>query len=53
MSSVIPTITLTFSLADVATAVGNWFASFWPILAFAVAIPLAFFVAHQVKGLFH
>jgi hypothetical protein len=48
----IPTITLTYNLADVATGVGNWFSSFWLILAFAVAIPLAFMVAGRVKGLF-
>jgi hypothetical protein len=48
----IPTITLQYNLADVATAVGNWFSSFWLILAFAVAIPLAFFVGHKIKGLF-
>lgn len=49
----IPTVSLDYSLADVATSVSNWFSSFWLILAFAVAIPLAFFVAHQVKGLFN
>lgn len=48
----IPSVSLTYDLADVATAVGNWFSSFWLILAFAVAIPLAFFVANRVKGLF-
>lgn len=48
----IPAVNLTYNLADVATAVSNWFGSFWLILAFAVAIPLAFFVANRVKGLF-
>jgi hypothetical protein len=52
MTPTIPAITLTYSLADVATAVGNWFSAFWLILAFAVAIPLAFYVGHRVKGLF-
>lgn len=47
-----PTVTLKYELADVATAVANWFGSFWLILAFAVAIPLAFYVANRVKGLF-
>jgi hypothetical protein len=48
----IPAITLTYSLADVATAVSNWFGSFWLILAFAIAIPLAFSIGRRVKGLF-
>jgi hypothetical protein len=48
----IPAITLTYSLADVATGIGNWFTSFWLILAFAVAIPLSFMVAGRVKSLF-
>lgn len=52
MENGIPTINLTYSLADVATAVSNWFSSFWLILAFAVAIPLAFMIAGRVKGLF-
>lgn len=52
MTPSIPTVNLSYNLADVATAVANWFSSFWLILAFAVAIPLAFFVAHRVKGLF-
>ncbi|WP_175560842.1 hypothetical protein [Paenibacillus sp. NAIST15-1] len=47
-----PTVTLTYDLGDVATSVANWFSSFWLILAFAVAIPLAFYVANRVKGLF-
>jgi hypothetical protein len=52
MTPTIPAINLTYDLADVATAIGNWFSSFWLILAFAVAIPLAFMVANRIKGLF-
>lgn len=48
----IPTVSLSYNLADVATSTSNWFTSFWLILAFSIAIPLAFFVAHRVKGLF-
>lgn len=48
----IPTITLNYDLADVATAVSNWFSSFWLIIAFAVAIPLAFLIAGRIKALF-
>ena len=48
----IPTISLTYNLADVATSVANWFSSVWLIVAFAVAIPLAFLIANRIKGLF-
>lgn len=48
----IPAISLDYDLADVATSVTNWFGSFWLIVAFAVAIPLAFLIAHRVKSLF-
>jgi len=48
----IPAISLSYDLADVATAVANWFSSVWLIVAFAVAIPLAFLIASRIKGLF-
>lgn len=48
----IPTVSLTYELADVATAVSNWFSAYWLIIAFAVAIPLAFLIAGRVKELF-
>ena len=50
---IIPTVTLTYNLADVASGIGSWFASFWGILAFAIAIPMAFLVARNIKSLFH
>lgn len=53
IDSVIPSVKLSYSLADVATAVGNWFSSYWAILAFAVAIPLSFMVAGRIKSLFN
>lgn len=52
MAGTIPTITLNYDLADVATAVSNWFSSYWLIIAFAVGIPLSFMIANRVKGLF-
>jgi hypothetical protein len=52
MTSSIPSISLTYDLGDVATAVSNWFGAYWLIIAFAVAIPLAFLIAHRVKNLF-
>jgi len=51
-STGIPAVSLTYSLADVATSVSNWFSAYWLIIAFAVAIPLAFLIAHRVKDLF-
>lgn len=48
----IPTVSLTYDLADVATGIGNWFSSYWLIIAFAIAIPVAFMVAGNVKRLF-
>ncbi|WP_167388684.1 hypothetical protein [Bacillus siamensis] len=52
MDKGIPTIALNYDLGNVATAVTNWFSSFWLIIAFAVAIPLAFLIANRIKGLF-
>lgn len=52
MEVTMPTINLTYNLADVANAVTSWFDSFWLIIAFAVAIPLAFLIANRIKGLF-
>lgn len=48
----IPAVNLTYSLADVATSTSNWFGSLWLIVAFAVAIPLAFLIASRVRDLF-
>lgn len=50
--NVIPNINLTYDLANVADSIANWFGSFWAIVAFAVAIPLAFLIAGYVKNLF-
>jgi hypothetical protein len=52
MSGTIPAVSLNYNLADVATSVSNWFGSFWLIIAFATAIPLAFLVANRIKNLF-
>lgn len=52
MTTGIPSITLTYDLADVATAISNWFSAYWLIVAFAVAIPMAFLIAGYIKGLF-
>jgi hypothetical protein len=52
MGSTIPVVNLNYNLADVATSTSSWFQSQWLILAFSIAIPLSFFVAHRIKGLF-
>lgn len=52
MTPSIPAIDLTYDLADVATATANWYGSLWLIVAFAVAIPLAFLIANRTKDLF-
>lgn len=52
MGGTIPVINLTYDLADVATGTSNWFSSIWLIVAFAVAIPLAFLIATRLKNLF-
>lgn len=51
-STGIPTVDLQYNLADVATGIGNWFTSYWLILAFAIAIPMSFMIASRVKHLF-
>lgn len=48
----IPVVNLSYELGDVATATSNWFGSVWLIVAFAVAIPLAFLIASRIKNLF-
>lgn len=48
----IPAVTLTYELEDVAQSIANWLTPMWPIVAFAIGIPLAFLVAHRIKNLF-
>ncbi|MNO48607.1 Chitinase A1 precursor [compost metagenome] len=48
----VPDISLGYSLKDVATGVTSWFSSYWLILAFCIAIPLSFYIANRMKGLF-
>lgn len=47
-----PVFETSYDLQLVADGTGSWFNAFWPILAFAVGIPLAFYVSNRVKGLF-
>jgi len=47
-----PVLKMKYDLKDVATSSGNWFSSIWIIVAFSVAIPLAFLVSRRVKTLF-
>ncbi|WP_232700189.1 hypothetical protein [Brevibacillus daliensis] len=52
METSIPTISFSYNLADVASAIGSNFNAIWLIVAFAVGIPLAFKFGHQIKSLF-
>lgn len=47
-----PIFKANYDLKAVADGTSSWFTSFWPILAFAVGIPLAFYIAGRVKTLF-
>ncbi len=51
-AGVIPAVALNYNLADVSTSTTNWLDSLWLIVAFSIGIPLAFFIAHRIKGLF-
>lgn len=48
----VPTVSMDYSLVDVADGTSTWFSSIWLIVAFASAIPLAFYVANRIKLLF-
>lgn len=47
-----PILGMDYELKDVATAVSNWFAEYWLIIAFATAIPLSFLIGIRIKHLF-
>lgn len=49
---VIPDIAFNFGLSDLMESIKNWFGGIWPIVAFSIAIPLAFIVAFNTKKLF-
>lgn len=49
---VIPDIAFNFGLTDLIVSIKNWFGGIWPIVAFSIAIPLAFIVAFNTKKLF-
>lgn len=48
----IPFFKLNYTLQDVATAVSNWFSSYWMIIAFSASIPLSFYIASRIKLMF-
>jgi hypothetical protein len=52
LASKLPLISMDYTLSDVADAVSSWFTSQWLILAFAISIPLSFYIASRVKLLF-
>nr|WP_241661650.1 fibronectin type III domain-containing protein [Bacillus wiedmannii] len=49
---VIPEVTFTFGLGALVEGIKNWFGGLWPIIAFSIAIPLAFIFAFNTKKLF-
>lgn len=48
----IPTFTIDYDLSDLSTAIGTWVGQFWPLLAFLIAIPLAFYIIRLIKNTF-
>ncbi len=48
----IPAVKIDYDLADVATSTGNWTQSLWLAAAFAIGIPLAFFIIRNLKSIF-
>lgn len=48
----IPPVKFNYSLKDIVDGITHWFSGIWMILAFSVAIPLAFYIGNRVKGLF-
>lgn len=50
--SEMPIFTTNYTLRDISEGTSNWFSTLWPILAFSIGIPLAFYVATRTKHLF-
>jgi len=48
----IPIFKTEYSLEDVANGISAWFSEYWLILAFAISIPLSFYIASRVKLMF-
>lgn len=49
---VIPEVVFNFGLGTLVEGIKNWFGGLWPIIAFSIAIPLAFIFAFNTKKLF-
>ena len=52
VGAAIPTFTIDYDLSELATAIGTWVGMFWPLLAFLIAIPLAFYIIQLIKNTF-
>lgn len=52
VGAAIPTFTIDYDLSALATAIGTWVGQFWPLLAFLIAIPLAFYIIQLIKNTF-
>jgi hypothetical protein len=44
-------VTLGYSLKDISDGTANMFSAQWLLLAFAISIPLSFYISNRVKGL--
>ncbi|MBK5482943.1 fibronectin type III domain-containing protein [Peribacillus sp. TH16] len=47
-----PLLDTNYELGDVAKGIESWFSSLWLIIAFAIAIPLSFYIASRIKLMF-
>lgn len=52
IASGMPILSTKYDLKDIAVGVEKWFSSYWLIVAFATAIPLAFYIASRIKLMF-
>jgi Fibronectin type III domain len=48
----LPIFVLGFDLSDVADSVEEWFSNVWLVVAFSIAVTLAFMISHRIKHLF-
>lgn len=51
-STAMPLLSIGYDLFDVANGIESWFSDLWLVLAFAVGIPLSFYIASRLKLMF-
>ena len=52
LSEPMPVIGTDYTLKDVSVGVETWFSQYWLIIAFAISVPLTFYIAARTKLLF-